>query len=441
MTACVVGVDVGNETNGFHAVAFRDGRYADKLYTRNPAELAAWCRDTCRALVVAVDAPCRWSLVEGPRPAERELMRRGIFCFSSTTRAAALGHPANNYGWMFNGEALFKELEKTHPLCTALPSAGQRCCFETFPHAITWHLRNGNASAAAAQEQRGALLRAAGIRLDELTKLDFIDAALCALVAHHAATGQPLESYGESATGLIIVPAQRPTPKAEEVPRHGTAAEPKFQALEEVDVRLEQPEFPAGSIPPCPSMDRLAPVLARLVARTSYLAHPDVVRAVGRAVFPAIRSMRRRTQHVMRDGEAVGMYDDNYTPTVALLWSHGIAGGNRKGWTFAHIWSASDDLDAYTHPANVAMVPECLASLTDKEGPLTRYLRWHSQSVYGWKPADAPAVAKPEGYDVIVWRYLPPIPDPWSFIRQRLAEADNERVRVLRPLMQKTGRL
>jgi hypothetical protein len=42
--------------------------------------------------------------------------------------------------------------------------------------------------------------------------------------------------------------------------------------------------------------------------------------------------------------------------------------------------------EAYTHLANLAMVPEPFASLTDKNGPLTVFLRWHAWEVYGWKP-------------------------------------------------------
>ena len=439
-STCVVGIDVGNAANGFHAVALRGGRYVDKLFTEDPAALAVWCRETCDAVVVAVDAPCRWSPNEGPRLAERQLMRQGIFCFSSTTRAAALTHRTNNYGWMFNGEAIFKELETTYPLCPVLPSAGHQCCFETFPHAIAWHMTGGSAKASNKTTERPALLTAAGIDTSALTSIDFVDAALCALVAHHAATGQPLESYGEPATGLIIVPATRPTSTPPDSPSNVEAADHDLQVFEATDGQHARSEFPAGSIPPCASMDRMAPALARLVASTSYLAHPDVVRAVGRAVFPTIRDMRRRTQLVMREGEAVGMYDDNHTPTAALLWSHGIPRGNRRGWTFAHTWSASNDLDSYTHPANVAMIPECLASLTDKDGPLTRFLRWHSQTVYGWKPAGQPPVTKPDGYETVEWRYLPPIADPWAFISQRLAEVNNERVRVLRPLMERLGR-
>ncbi len=91
--------------------------------------------------------------------------------------------PANGgcyYGWMLQGEALFQDLEPSHPLLTALPITGPGC-FETFPHAITWDLRGGHATAANKRAQGYELLEQAGIDLASLTSIDRIDAALCCL--------------------------------------------------------------------------------------------------------------------------------------------------------------------------------------------------------------------------------------------------------------------
>ena len=52
----------------------------------------------------------------------------------------------------------------------------------------------------------GALLSKAGIDLSELTNMDLLDAALCALAAYHLAIGRDCVSYGEQESGLIIVP-------------------------------------------------------------------------------------------------------------------------------------------------------------------------------------------------------------------------------------------
>ncbi|MEB3325374.1 MAG: DUF429 domain-containing protein [Cyanobacteriota bacterium] len=201
-----IGIDVGGARKGFHAVALSGGVLAGQLASRDVPELIHWCRAVMDARVIAIDAPCRWSLDGRPRPCERELLARGIRCFASPTRERAVDHPTDYFGWMLQGEALFQGLEPTHPLLASLPIAGP-ACLETFPHAITWHLRGGHATAAQKQRQRRQLLEQAGIDPKPFSNLDWIDAALCALAAHQAASGGACVSYGEPETGLIVVPS------------------------------------------------------------------------------------------------------------------------------------------------------------------------------------------------------------------------------------------
>lgn len=211
---CVVGVDVGGERKGFHAVALRGGALQGRRSTTDAAELAQWCR-CLGAGVIGVDAPCRWSADGRARPAERELMAEGIQCFASPSRERALEHPSNYYGWMLRGEALYRALEPSHPLASGLPSPGQRCCFETFPHAITCQLHRtlGLEPAAASRKrlERRALLALCGVACDQLSSIDWIDAALCALAAGQAARGGPCRVYGEASSGVLIVPTQVPS--------------------------------------------------------------------------------------------------------------------------------------------------------------------------------------------------------------------------------------
>ena len=201
----VVGIDVGARRKGFHAVALRDGRYAGQVASSEAVELSHWCRQVIGASVIAIDAPCRWSPDGRPRACERELMEQGIRCFASPSRARAADHPSDYYGWMLQGEALFQALEPSHPLLTELPLHGA-ACFETFPHAITWHLRGGNATAADKRAQRSELLVNAGIALRPLTSIDRIDAALCALAAHRVGEGGTCHTYGDVDSGWIVVP-------------------------------------------------------------------------------------------------------------------------------------------------------------------------------------------------------------------------------------------
>ena len=47
------------------------GAYLGQLATKDMPELSHWCRETMRARVIALDAPCRWSKDGHSRPAER----------------------------------------------------------------------------------------------------------------------------------------------------------------------------------------------------------------------------------------------------------------------------------------------------------------------------------------------------------------------------------
>lgn len=53
---------------------------------------------------IGIDAPYRWSANGRARPAERQLISEGIWCFSSPTRQMAIDHPRNHFGWMLNSE-------------------------------------------------------------------------------------------------------------------------------------------------------------------------------------------------------------------------------------------------------------------------------------------------------------------------------------------------
>jgi predicted nuclease with RNAse H fold len=202
----VVGIDVGGSRKGFHGVALGDGRYFRQFHTTDPAAMAHWCREI-GARLIGIDAPCRWSEDGRARPAERQLMGRGIQCFASPTRKLAIVHPRNYYGWMLNGEALYQAIAPSHPLCSGLPVDPRHpCCFETFPQAIACTLAGRILPAKDKRRHRPALLAQAGVRLPSPAGIDTIDAGLCALVAHRLSTGHPCTAYGEPVTGLIIVP-------------------------------------------------------------------------------------------------------------------------------------------------------------------------------------------------------------------------------------------
>ena len=171
--------------------------------------------------------------------------------------------------------------------------------------------------------------------------------------------------------------------------------------------------------------------LSMILAANSWLPNPDVVKALPDAIFPTIRDQRRRGT---REGDL--LLDDNTSPRWALFWAHGDSRvGHQKGWTTAHVWASPKDKEAYTCLANLALLPEALASLSDKTGPAVPYLQFHAWATYGWKPSEASAPSKPEAFDEVEWRYFPAPTDPKLEVQSALIKGRSERHKSLRSLM------
>lgn len=161
------------------------------------------------------------------------------------------------------------------------------------------------------------------------------------------------------------------------------------------------------------------------------MPHPNVVEALGAPVFQSIRDQKNRLTIGEIAGQTV-LLDDNVTPRWAILWAHCIKNTEHlKGWTFAHIWGQPKNPNAYTHLANLCMMPEFFGSLSDKNGPLCDYLKFHSWSRYGWSP-DGSAPIEPPNFQSVQWQYLRDFPRPKDFIAERLGALDNQRVNLLR---------
>lgn len=182
-----------------------------------------------------------------------------------------------------------------------------------------------------------------------------------------------------------------------------------------------------------PDLNEDGAALAALAARHCQLPYPSVVAKFDGAVFPTIRDQKKR---LSVDHERRLLLDDNVTPRWALFWAHGLAQTHHpRGWTIAHVWAAPKDPAAYTHLANLCLMPESLGSLSDKRGPLCAFLQFHAYHVYGWHPAHVAPPSRPEGYGQIEWRYFAEYSDPLGFIRDRVMSLGNQRVSALRPLM------
>jgi predicted nuclease with RNAse H fold len=203
MGRIAAGIDVGGPKKGFHAVALRDGAYFDKFHSIDTAGIADWVR-RLGARAIAVDAPCHWRRDANRRPAERDLARLRIHCFATPSRAIAETRPF--YAWMRNGLSLYKRLSTGYPLLDGSAPSAEKVCFETFPQAIACVLAGRHLSARNKRSDRRELLERAGVDASTLDSIDFIDAALCALVAHRYLLGKH-QQLGDLAGGYLLLPA------------------------------------------------------------------------------------------------------------------------------------------------------------------------------------------------------------------------------------------
>jgi predicted nuclease with RNAse H fold len=202
LNATVVGIDVGGQKKGFHAVALWDGKYYGRFHSRDVEEMAAWVL-LMESNAVGIDAPCRWSTDGRMRCAERELAKAGMPCFATPTREKAEGHTF--YAWMRNGMMLYDRLTSVYPLFDGTEPMTAKVCFETFPQAIACALAGRKLAAKNKRSDRLRLLEEMGIATSALNSIDFIDAALCAIAAYRFMLRR-YESIGNAQDGFIIVP-------------------------------------------------------------------------------------------------------------------------------------------------------------------------------------------------------------------------------------------
>lgn len=201
----LVGIDVGGQKKGFHAVALQGHRFVDKYSSADPGAVIDWCVKH-RAQAVGIDAPCRWSKTGHARPAEKELAKAGIHAFATPILDAAIGRPF--YDWMFNGERLYQSAARQYHLFDGTHSTVRPVCFKTFPQAVACALAGKIVPAKQKSTNRRQLLDQQGIDASTFTNIDWVDAALCAVTATYL-WQRRCHSYGDRDEGFIVVPDPR----------------------------------------------------------------------------------------------------------------------------------------------------------------------------------------------------------------------------------------
>jgi predicted RNase H-like nuclease len=197
-----IGIDVGGERKGFHAVVLRGGEFASKRLFK-VSEVVDWCLGH-GAKAIAVDAPCAWAVAGHSRFAERSLAIGGqtIQCFKTPTQRHSVGR--SFYGWVLNGAKLYEGLAPHYDLFDDTAQNG-KIVIETFPHAIACALSGKVVAARPKATTRRRILRDQGLDDESLANIDFVDAALCALTAERFLLRR-VRWFGDKHEGFIVVP-------------------------------------------------------------------------------------------------------------------------------------------------------------------------------------------------------------------------------------------
>jgi len=154
--------------------------------------------------VIAIDSPPRWAASGRSRLTERELAALNISSFN--TPSASHGAGNRFFAWMETGFEVFAQAAAAgFPVYSAGSPRGK--ALEVFPHATAVVLAGGLAPKGTRKHAwRSAVLRAQGVRTDQLSSPDRIDAALAALTGLYALDGRRF-APGDPREGVIVVPS------------------------------------------------------------------------------------------------------------------------------------------------------------------------------------------------------------------------------------------
>ena len=148
--------------------------------------------------------------------------------------------------------------------------------------------------------------------------------------------------------------------------------------------------------------------LEKLVAATSVWINPDVVKALEPVDGVWHPNHRRANLGLRVDGkqvEHVGQViagirlDNNTYANTAFKTALGVERQSFTGFHVCHVWpGTAHDPACFTQVANLVGIPAELSSLTDHHPAIVACLKYRAWELYGWKPRNESAPAKPAGY-------------------------------------------
>jgi hypothetical protein len=155
--------------------------------------------------------------------------------------------------------------------------------------------------------------------------------------------------------------------------------------------------------------------LPALVAATSVWASPEIVHArraihPDAAVYPDVRRSKRAQGEVRRTRGADGAkLDDNTIANRIAKQAMGVT-GLAKAFAVCHIWPDSCyDVRYHTSLANLVLLPQALATLSDHNAAVIAALQYRAFELYGWHPRESAAPTRPQRYPSN-WRSPQPAP-------------------------------
>ncbi len=167
---------------------------------------------------------------------------------------------------------------------------------------------------------------------------------------------------------------------------------------------------------------RLGVDLRPLVAACAVWVHPSTFEAVRRinphgAWFPGYRRLRKGE----RKGAAVDgvVLDDNTRANYAIKRAVFGTHAGVENFHCCHVWPATCyDPRHHTCIANIVLLPAAVAGLSDHDDGVAACLQYRAWELFGWKPGEAEAPARPDGYPPAE-AWLPP-PEPSAKVKKAL---------------------